>query len=83
MSKLKLEEIQKRRDVEKIWVAVVKWSDDSWGAFPEMGAGATRKNAQENARKYIYQNKLKWAQGSKTIYGFSSRVRFRKYCLTK
>ncbi|MBE3139021.1 MAG: hypothetical protein IMZ53_00395 [Thermoplasmata archaeon] len=78
-----LKELQRRRDLEKVWVTTVKWSDNSWGAFPEMGAGSKRENAQENARRYIYTNKIIWAQGTKTIYGFSDRIRFKKYVLAK
>ena len=78
-----LKKIQKQRDAEPVWVTWVNWSDGSWGACPDFGTGTTRRYAMEDAKKYFSEHNILWAQGMRTKYGFSNRIKFRKYFLGK
>jgi hypothetical protein len=75
------EELQKRRNLKPVWVAQVLWSDGYWGPFPEMGCSSRKDLAMALASKFIKENRMTWASGTRTSFGFSQRIRFRKYWL--
>ena len=77
-----LKERQQERNREVVWVAWVRWLDDTWGPFPFMGAGRGRQEAKERAKTYILEKNIQWAMNrEKASFEFSKRVKFRKYIL--
>lgn len=80
---IKAEELQRRRNLEPVWVTQVQWSDGSWGPYPNMGCSWKRDLAMALAAKYIKENNIAWARGTRTVFGFSRRIRFRKYYIER
>ena len=78
---LSIKELQIRRDLEPVWVTWVKWDDGSWGLFAEMGCARKKGMCMSLASDYIRKNNCFCAMGNRSRFGFSRRIRFRKYYL--
>ena len=81
VSTMTKKKLQKRRDRDVLWVTQAQWSDATWGPYSEMGVASSRADAMLRASNYITVNSISWAKGNRTQYGFSRRIRFRKYGL--
>lgn len=70
--------IQQDYDAMPVWVLQVRWPYvgrwEPWSII-----GRTREQAMERAKKYFVDNGISFALGNRTQFGFSRRVRFRKY----
>lgn len=80
---LDIYERQRRRNNEYVWVPWVQWSGGDWGEFADMGCSSSRSDAMSYVKKYITEHSMKWAMGNQTRFGFSRRIRFKKFRLAE
>lgn len=77
-----LKERQKRIDAKPVWVAQVKRNKGTWEVWSVLGFDEDqREYAMSKAATVIERENYLWLKGNRTKYGFSRRIRFRKYYL--
>jgi len=65
-----------------VWLAWAQWNDGTWGVWPALGCGNTRRQLKTSVMQYLIENNVRWALRLRDgVLTYNNRIRLVKHVL--